>query len=112
MIGREVLEESEELGLCAFDGAVEVGAFDVDEGGVVLVEVVGVCEEGFPVLLVHDFAEDVLHVFALTGEFSHEGRVGRSGAVCCLVDGVACSVSEELLNEEQFFGEGKGEEQE
>ena len=67
---RQCLQKSQKLGFCTFDGSVDVCALDVKLGGMVLLDVGGVCEEILPVLVIHAFAEDVLHVLALECEFA------------------------------------------
>lgn len=61
-------------------------------------------EEGLPVFFVQDFAKYIMHVFALSGEFSCIlCDAGLAGVVVRIEEnGVACTMSEEVLNEDEF----------
>jgi hypothetical protein len=59
-------------------------------------------KEGLPVFCVQNFAKYIMHVFALSGEFS--GFLGNAWLVGVIVrigvNGVASSMSEEVLDED------------
>ena len=72
LCGGQLLKQPQQLRLCAFYGPVDVGTFDVDLGRVVLALEFGAPEQLAPVFIVHDLAEDVLHVFALQRQLASQ----------------------------------------
>ena len=92
------------MGLCALDGSVDVGAFDIKFGLVVGVGKGGIGEEFVPVLSVQILAEDVVHALALFGQLAQRSdRIDEVGPIEGEgVDGVPVAVSEDLLHVDQF----------
>ncbi len=68
--GRKGFEPASELGFYALNGTVEIGAFDINFFVINLKLSISALEEGLPVFFIKDFAKYIMHVFALSGEFS------------------------------------------
>lgn len=49
----------------AFDGPVDISAFDVKLRGMVFVDIRSALKQLFPVFIVHDLSQHVLHMFSL-----------------------------------------------
>ncbi len=67
-----------------FDGAVDVGALDVELGLVVGGEVGSASEEGVPVGRVEVLPQDVVHALALLSQLARRADVfDEGGSICC-----------------------------
>jgi hypothetical protein len=88
----------------ALDGSVDIGAFDIELGGMILIDIWRAFEQLRPIFIIHCFAEYILHMFSLRCQFADlhlDTRIPRT-VFLTYIDGISRAMSEDLVDHLQF----------
>ena len=100
-----MLEQANKLRLCTLEGAIYIGASDVQLRGMVLIDIRSPFKQRLPVLLIHDPAKNILHMLSLGSQLSFQPFL-RCKLRFIRIKGtkrVPCSVPEQLLDIDQLL---------
>lgn len=97
------LKDSIELGLDTFNGSIDVGALDVEAGGVVVVLIACPSKKFFPVALIKLLSEQIVHAPSLISEFPKQ-LFFSDELIANILDlfRVASAMPEDFLHKDEF----------